>query len=590
MDNFFIQALVRAGTCQEHLVNNKPQRRYSSFTTSYHKTRRRSTSYVDAARNLRTKQMGNTAMFTTEEEMEQESKKELMSLVATYRMTEADDDEKDLYRVLPSPSDPHPHKEHTLDTEILTNSEWDPLEPVHETIYPTENDSGTSNAEVVPAAKTIDFVDNTMKDQQQDGNVLFAVWQLRRLLKDELSSNEELFQSYKKLPTPRASFLCQRELRLLLNRLAWNKTLNESVMLRFLSILDDMKAANIEIDQHDWNTAIYFAGKCAGRISQTEVESTLLLWKEMEQEAGVQGDIVTFTILFDAASKAGKFVLASMILKEMEYRKLQFDRTTRMTRMYYYGLRRDGDGVRREYLTLVKAGEIVDTAVLTCVMKSLINAGEPTGAEQIFERMKVLHASRTGATLPPTSWRGDRKMRRILTRAANKWRDNPNARANIQEAAPLAPNVTTYGVLIEYHCFETGNVDRTFELLEEMEISGLHLDGSIFYWLFTGFARHGGTEYSSWTLSRLERIMSMFLTACEERPSDVEPGHGTTHMAVKAFIVCANFERAIEIWNELKVRWTPGEKTINAVNRALLSKRDGDEFSPSRLWYGSYRN
>jgi len=523
-------------------------------------------------------------MFTTEEEMEQQSKRELMSLVATYRMTEIEEDEKDLYGELPSPSDSPPHKGHALDMEILKSSEWDPLEPIHETIHPTEEDSHTSNAEEVPVVRTIDFVDNTMKDQQEDGNVLHAVWQLRRLLKDELSSNEEIFQSYKKLPAPRASFLNQRELRLLLNHLAWNKTLNESVMLRFLSILDDMKAANIEIDQHDWNTAIYFAGKCAGRITQTEVESTLLLWKEMEHEAGVQSDIVTFTILFDAASKAGKFVLASMILKEMQYRKLQFDRTTRMTRMYYYGLRRDGDGVRREYLSLVKAGEIVDTAVLTCVMKSLINAGEPTGAEQIFERMKVLHAGRTGATQPPTGWRGDRRLRRILTRAANKWRDNPEARANIQEAAPLAPSVTTYGVLIEYHSFEAGNIDRAFELLEEMEISGLHPDGSIFYWLFTGFARHGGTEYSSWTLSRLERIMSMFLTACEERPDEVEPGHGTTHMAVKAFIVCANFERAIEIWNELKVRWAPSEKTITAVNRALLSKRDNDEFSISRRW------
>src|SRR5579871_6419305 len=167
MDNIFIQALVRAGTCQEHLKHTKPQRRHSSFTTSYHKTWRKGNNHVEAAKNLQTKRVGNIAMFMNEEEMEQESKKELMSLVATYRMTEAEDDEKDLYGVPTSTSNTHHHNVHTLDTEILDNSDLNPVEPV---FHSTEKDWGASNTEFVRAAKTIDFVDNTMKDQQQDNN------------------------------------------------------------------------------------------------------------------------------------------------------------------------------------------------------------------------------------------------------------------------------------------------------------------------------------------------------------------------------------------------------------------------------------
>ncbi|KAK5182169.1 hypothetical protein LTR16_010282, partial [Cryomyces antarcticus] len=163
-------------------------------------------------------------------------------------------------------------------------------------------------------------------------------------------------------------------------------------MERYLSIVDDMKEAGIPMTVAEWNTAVAFAGRWYERVTAAEVENALHIWKEMEHQAGVQGTNVTFNILFDIATKAGKYVLAEMIMKEMQKRNLKYNRYFRFGLIYYYGLRADGDGVRRAYKDFVEAGEIVDTAVMNCVMVSLIRAGEPTAAEEVFLRMKRLNA------------------------------------------------------------------------------------------------------------------------------------------------------------------------------------------------------
>jgi pentatricopeptide repeat protein len=495
-------------------------------------------------------------------------------MVAMYQSIDIREEKQDERRGSALPPDAPPSASVTSnDLNAQHSGAWDPLEPVHETIGGSAGFSAISRPEYVPS-QSIDFMDNIVKDREVRDSVLHDLWQFRRRLDDSSISNEVLFEAYRRLPAPRVTYLGLPELRRFLARLSWNKKVTEPVMVRFLSVLDDMKAANIEILGKEWNTAIHFAGRFAGRITGSEVESALHMWREMEREAGVQSDTCSFNILFDLASKAKKFALASMILKEMKARKLPFSRTTRMTLIYYRGLCGDGDGIRQEYANMVSAGEIIDSNVLTNVITSLIHAGEPSTAEQTFERMKTLHAERTGATLPPRGWEANRRMRKTLTEAAERWRDNPEARSNIQEAAPLAPSLITYRVLIEYHSFDAGNFDRTFSLLDEMERAGLQPDGTTYYWLLAGFAQHGGVRYSAWTWTHLEQIMAQCFATCEERPYEAGLGRGIAAMAVRAFAQCANIERAREIWEDIKLRWTPSEDTITAVHTVFLKKRE----------------
>ena len=582
-ETLVIQALVRASTCQKHAVHTLSVPSQSLFGLSHNKTEQNGKNPrggvhkygVDVADSqLEPRWSPDLHAYDQSKGrvVKQHPKEELLGMVAMYEGANPPSTGSDSWTSLQLPSTSLPAPMGAPGLNAPKPDAWDPLEPAHEAIE--------SSVSWIPeverrAAKSMDFLDNIVKDQVPD-SVLHNLWHFRRLLEDKSTPNHALFDAYRLLPAPRAPFLNDLNLRSFLNRLSWNKEVTEPVMLRFLSVLDDMKTANIEILSREWNSAIHFAGRFTGKFEASDVQLAMQMWKEMEQEAGVQSDHVSFTILFDMASKAKRFALADMILKEMERRKLHFSRTTRMSLIFYHGLRGNGDGVRREYANMVAAGEIIDTMVLTNVIVSLIHAGEPSTAEYTFERMKSLHAENAGLTLPPHGWRANRTLHKVLTKAADRWRDNPEARLRIQSAAPLAPNVTTYRVLIEYHAIDMGNLDRTFSLIEEMEQAGMLPDGKIFFWVFAAFGNHGGVRYSSWNWPRLEQVMAQFFTACEERPNEVELDHGTAVMAVRAFFQCANIERTREIWDEIKSRWTPSERTVSDVTRLLLKRREQD--------------
>ena len=213
------------------------------------------------------------------------------------------------------------------------------------------------------------------------------------LLVDDTTSNRSLFEAYKELPEPGVAYLPKGVIRLLLQRMSTPWVRTPASMLRYLSLMDDMQAAKLPISVSEWSSAIFLTGRCHSRIDHGEVGRAFNLWRQMENDAGVKSSNVTFNILFDVAVRSGKFALGETILKEMHKRKLRLNRLGRISLMFYHGLRGDGDGVRKAYHDFVEAGEIVDTLVLNCVIASLINAQEPTAADQIYQRMRSLQVT-----------------------------------------------------------------------------------------------------------------------------------------------------------------------------------------------------
>ena len=394
---------------------------------------------------------------------------------------------------------------------------------------------------------------------------------LEKLLEDDEAPHEEVFDTYKKLPSPGVVYLRIELIRSLLHHLAIVERPTPIAMQRFLSILDDMKTAHIHILRSEWTSAIHLTGRAMGRVGPDELQSALHIWRDMEHRAAIKGRDVTFNVLFNVAVKAGRYSLAESFMKEMQARRLPMFRYWRVTLLYYYGVLQNGNGVRKAYQELIAAGEIVDTVVLNAVIASLIRAGEPSAAEHVFERMKRLHATRIapapGHRFLNRNWRDRRALGLLFRdesrRLAREGKDDELKR--LQDFAPVGPDTRTYGILMRHYSATAGNIDRVDELLREMKLNSVALDGTIFIVIFHGFSTFGGVRYSSWTSSKLEKIWTMYLKALHDQLERTWLSSLAVIAALKAFARCTEPQRTLQAWEQIRALWKPDEAELESV-------------------------
>lgn len=531
MDNVFIGALVKAASCRQHASS-----RTSSTTLpfKFHRPRRRQTLATpkrDRALHVPPSDCGQTG---------EEGKK-------TVRYPSAEITREDYKNMLDYYHETH--DEHHVSFENSATSRLPHL----------EGEDPQSEVKAIAPGEQEGYANNGTP----------IIERLLHALNDDSVAAETIYELYQELPLPRVTYLSEDLRHGLLRRLSIVERKNQETMLRYLSVMDDMKAAGQKLTSGEWSSAIAFAGRCITRVTAAQVESALLIWKEMELAAKVKGTNVTLNILFDIATRAGKFVLAEMILKEMKARGLALNRFARVGLIYYHGLKGDGDGVRKAYRDFVEAGEIVDTVVLNCVAASLIRAGELPAADQVYERMKRMHARRTGTRLPSRDWKGSRELGRMLNRAAKNYRHDPENRKRLQDEQSLAPNLHTFSIFVNHHVTRTGELQRVATLLDEMQFFDVALDGSMFLKLFKGFATHGGIRYSSWTTARLESVWVSFQNVLDEDLDDIRVGKWIAIWALRAFTKCCGKQRTLQIWEELKSRWKPDTSESGIINGIL---------------------
>nr|OQO28698.1 hypothetical protein B0A51_05739 [Rachicladosporium sp. CCFEE 5018] len=363
----------------------------------------------------------------------------------------------------------------------------------------------------------------------------------RRLLREPGTIQVyQLWENYRRLPTPRPRYLSDKELRALFAHLAFVEfTWANAKVPRnpYLTLLEECVAEDINMEVLQWSTAINFTGRGSRHITTEEVKAAVELWMRMEQK-GIEANHVTFNILYYIAIKAGRFALADTIFNELRTRKFQLDRYFRITQIYYAGMRGNGDEVRRAFNNLVNAGEIVDSAVMNCVIRSLLQAGEAPAAEHVFERMKRLHEEKYG-THGPAHWQGQRKLARLLNETGKQLREDRTTheasffggsfadvdkREAIQRQSPIAPTPRTYRILLRHHARESGDMGRILELLEECRELDIPMLGSVYYHIFFGFRVHGGYSWTLWSPSALEGFWQDFLDAMSEaKPAPASP-------------------------------------------------------------------
>jgi pentatricopeptide repeat protein len=408
--------------------------------------------------------------------------------------------------------------------------------------------------------------------------------QLAEAVKDRYHDPEHSYQLYRSLPSPRIPYLSPRTRHRLLRNLGSVHKKDEQSMMRYLSIVDDMKANAIPLTIEEWNVATSFAGRYVATTTETEVEAGLRMFREMEHVAGIQANAATFNILFDLATKAGKFNLAEMIYKEMERRNLPYNRFHHVSLIHHYGLKGDGDGVRKAYKALVQAGEIVDTVVLNSVISSFIRCQEPQAALQVYERMKRLY-EKNKSPLPHRDYRKQREVSRSLAKLAKEAKQQPGLLEAVRTSSTIAPDVKTYQILIQYLAIHAGDLHTTARLLDEMRWFDVPLYGSIFLALFNGFANHGGVMYSPWTIDRLESVWNAYLKGLDNNTSEqLYLGRWNTIWALRAFAKCSGKDRMLAAWEDINVRWDGGDDDLDTVKGVLQQLIEAERIMPRDQW------
>ncbi|PBP22280.1 pentatricopeptide repeat protein [Diplocarpon rosae] len=394
----------------------------------------------------------------------------------------------------------------------------------------------------------------------------------------EPTDPDEVYRLYRALPSPRAPYLSANLRHRMMHNLSVVEKKDEHSMLRYLSVVDDLKVSAIPLSPTEWTSAISFVARYVHRSTEAEVEAALLMWKEMEHEAGIKATGATFNVLFDVACKAGKLVLAEMVYKEMANRGIEYDRFHHVSLIWYYGLRQSGDGVRAAYKALVEAGEIVDTVVLNAMISGLIRSFESSAAEGVYGRMKRWHLQRENSQLPPRDYHQRRVVNLALVKLGKLSKNNLGMRENFQNKSIIAPDVHTFELLITHHASTSGDLEKIGELLDEMRIFGLGVCGQIFVRLLQGFATHGGIRYTQWTEARLESVWSSLLQALDDEVEGVYFSKWMATRALQAFSKCSGRDRTMQVWKEIRARWKDAEEGdldfVMGNLRAMVEKPD----------------
>ncbi|KAG0652281.1 pentatricopeptide repeat-containing [Hyphodiscus hymeniophilus] len=407
---------------------------------------------------------------------------------------------------------------------------------------------------------------------------------LGEALRDSSKDPEDIFLLYRDLPAPRVPYLEANTRHRLLRHLAIVERKDERSMLRYFSVVDDMKGAAIPLKVWEWTSALSFASRYVAKSTEVEVEAALHMWREMEHVAGVKSNDATFNVLFDVACKAGKFVLAEMIYKEMQTRGFEFNRYHHVSQIHYYGLKSDGDGARAAYKALVDKGEIVDTVVMNAMISALIRAHEANAAEYIYERMKKIHIETSGSVLPPKSYKARREINKVLMKLAKLAKSKPEMQQVFQRKSILAPDLHTFRILVNYFAIQAGELDKTTKFLDEMAWFEIPVHGALFLALLKGFALHGGIRYTHWTEARLENVWKALLQAIDDDAIDMYMSKWMVVWALRAFAKCSGQPRMVDVWEHIKEKWDPGEEEEDfVVSYALRPLLDGEDMSVKRF-------
>ncbi|ROV93043.1 hypothetical protein VPNG_09428 [Cytospora leucostoma] len=382
---------------------------------------------------------------------------------------------------------------------------------------------------------------------------IFKLWRAvqRRLRNPYKTDIEYIYQLYQSLPEPRMPYL-HAKIRHGLMRCLGREEKNSKSMLRYFAVVADIQSSGLRLTRPEWNGALSFAARYVGHSTETEAAATMKLWREMEQDAGIKSNAVTFNILFDVASKAGNFVLSEMLYNEMIRRGLKFDRYHHVSLIHFFGLKMDSDGIRAAYKEMVEDGEMIDTTVLNCVIAGFFRCGEEYAAERVYERMKAAHER--APAMPYRNYMNDKIITKTLMFFAKISKEDSELRRRFQKVSPIVPDIQTYRILLNHHAVKMAALDKVALYLTDMKWFHIPLHGAIFLALFKGFAFYGGPKGQAWSPQRLDSVWKAFSQALQENAHGLYVDVWLAKWILRAYRKCGTEDEVWEVWAQLKPR------------------------------------
>lgn len=382
-------------------------------------------------------------------------------------------------------------------------------------------------------------------------------------------TNEAIYKLYMQLPEPRMLNLTGQWRDRLMRIMGLPHKKNTESMLRYFSLVGEVKKAGLTLRRSHWNYALSFATKYADHADAKEVDSALELWQQMERERLYRGsNDVTFNVLFDVASKAGNFDLAEMIYKEMVTRRIEFNRFHHVSLIHFFGLKLDSSGIRAAYKEMVDSGEMIDTVALNAVIGGFLKCGEEEAAEETYQKMKNSNIP-VARNLPPKDYFTDMVMTKILCMFAKVGRKHPELKGSLQTNVQLAPNFRTYRILVEYYAVKSGDLSRVTRYLDEMHHLHIPIHSTIFLALLKGFYVHGGVEGSQWTHDRLASVLAALYEARDEHARGLRIETWLVIWALRAVRKCSTREAVLNTYDEMQSRWDVPKHRLDFMDSFL---------------------
>ncbi|PHH72988.1 hypothetical protein CDD80_4109 [Ophiocordyceps camponoti-rufipedis] len=375
----------------------------------------------------------------------------------------------------------------------------------------------------------------------------------QRLRNPARISLEAIYDLYRRLPEPRMLLLTWHWRSRLMRVMGTPPQRSTDSMLRYFALVADVKNAGLTLRLCEWNYALSLAARYSVSATARHVESTLRLWRDMEREAHVPGNEVTFNILFDVAAKAGNFRLADMVYREMEGRGLEFNRFHHVSLIHYFGLKLDSAGIRAAYREMVDSDEMIDTIVLNCVIAGLLRCGEEAAADYVYERMKSSHA--LAPELPQKNYMIKRVISRVLLMFSRVAKRFPDLKNPLQTQVHLSPDLRTYKLLIRHHAIRLGSIAKVAQYLDEMRQLLVPVHPTIFLALFKAFYLHGGFPGSDWSEARLDGVLSAMYQARDDQVATFSIRVWLVIWALRAVEKCSSTAAVDKAYTELSRRW-----------------------------------
>ncbi|CAI7666685.1 unnamed protein product [Penicillium crustosum] len=340
--------------------------------------------------------------------------------------------------------------------------------------------------EAVNAVAPYSRYKKTYKDDSPDQMEIHSVEKLVRTLWEEPNpSTQYLFRLYRDIPAPGVALLSKRTRGALLRLFAHPRDRRWVDARRYLALVDDMVTARLPLSRSLWSSAIHLSGRANGKVLKRDLIRAVGMWQKMEHIAGVKADEVVFNILFDIAIKASAFKVADRLEEEMTERGLSFSRCGKTSKIYYFGMIRDVEGIRETFDDFVRSGEIVDTVVMNCLVASFLRAGDIQTAEQLYARMlekqssnnKRLSHSDDGShdggpnlsyDMPQYRERA-RKLGRVLKKSSALKEKFPEYHRALQDSLSIAPDTRTFYIFLRHYAYNTGQLDSFMAVMRDME-------------------------------------------------------------------------------------------------------------------------